>query len=172
MFRKRKFIFLLTIAVLLLTACGKSLDERAAAGVEASREAFHSNDKNHTEEIDGIKFYKPAGFAMDTKSDAQNIVFTKNEETFILFINPNEKKDSKLFYDLLLADKSKEIIEQATFTDEGTFGFAAVVKSGEDNVELIASVGGSKMTTMTKKKKVEENLAMMMEIVRSIQQDS
>ena len=67
-----------------------------------------------------------------------------------------------------LADKSKEIVEQATFTEEGIFGFAAVVKSGNDNVELIASVGGAKMTTMTKKKKIEENLARMMEIVRSI----
>ncbi len=40
---------------------------------------------------------------MNDKSDAQNIVFTKNEETFILFVNPNEKSDSKLFYDLLLS---------------------------------------------------------------------
>ena len=83
------------------------------------------NDKEPTEEIDGIKLYKPTGFKISEKSDAQNIVFTKNEETFILFINPNEKSDSKLFYDLLLADQSKEIIEQATFNDGGTFGFAS-----------------------------------------------
>jgi hypothetical protein len=171
MFRKWKFILLLTISVLALAACGKSLDERATAGVEAAREAFHSNDKNRTEEIDGIKLYKPAGFTISDNSDAQNIVFMKNEETFILFINPNEKSDSKLFYELLLADQSKEIVEQATFTNEDTFGFAAVVKSDDDNFELITSVGGSKMTTITKKKKVEENLEKMMEIVRSINRD-
>jgi len=171
MFRKRIFIFLLTISVLTLVGCGKSLAESATSGVEAAREAFHSNDKNQTDEIDGIKLYLPAGFKMNTKSDAQNILFTKNEETFILFVNPNEKSDSKLFYDLLLADKSKEIIEQATFTDEGIFGFAAVVKSGDDDVELMTSVGGSKMTTMTKKGNIEENLKRMMEIVRSINQE-
>ncbi|HJF32312.1 MAG TPA: hypothetical protein K8V56_11140 [Sporosarcina psychrophila] len=170
MFRKWKFIFLLAVSVLALAGCGKSLDERATSGVETAREAFHSNDKNRTEEIDGIKLYKPAGFTMNDNSDAQNIVFMKNDETFILFINPNEKSDSKLFYDLLLADQSKEIVEQATFTDEDTFGFAAVVKSGDD-VELITSVGGTKMTTLTKKKKIEENLARMMEIVRSVKQD-
>ena len=71
--------------------------------MEAAQEAFHSNDKDQTEEIDGIKLYKPAGFKINEKSDAQNIIFTKNEETFILFINPNEKSDSKLFYDLLLS---------------------------------------------------------------------
>jgi predicted Zn-dependent protease len=171
MFRKWKFIFLLMISVLALVACGKSLDEKATSGVEAAKEAFYSNDKNRTEEIDGIKLHKPAGFKIDEKSDAQNIVFTKNEETFILFINPNEKSDSNLFYDLLLADKSKEIIEQATFNDEGTFGFAAVVKSSNDDIELITSVGGSKMTTVTKKGNIEENLTRMMEIVRSIQRE-
>ncbi|KAA0965114.1 hypothetical protein FQ087_02010 [Sporosarcina sp. ANT_H38] len=171
MFRQWKFIFLLAISVLALAACGKSLDESVTSGVEGAREAFHSNDKNRTEEIDGIKLHKPVGFKISDKSDAQNIVFTKNEETFILFVNPNEESDSKLFYDLLLADKSKEIIEQATFTDAGTFGFTAVVKSDNDEVELITSVGGSKMTTMTKKGNIEKNLIRMMEIVRSIKQD-
>ena len=46
---------------------------------------------------------------MSDKSDAQNIVFTKNTDTFILFVNPNEKSDSKLFYDLLLADQRKKL---------------------------------------------------------------
>ena len=92
--------------------------------------------KNRTEEIEGIKLYKPAGFTIGNKSDAQNIVFTKQDETFILFNNPNEKRDSKLFYELLLADQEKDIVEQATFEDEGIFGFAAVVKIGDDKVEL------------------------------------
>ena len=169
MFRKWKFIFLLTISVLV--ACRHVENRLTKVQLQESKrreKSFHANDKNRTEEIDGIKLYKPAGFKINDKSDAQNIVFTKNEETFILFINPNEKSDSKLFYDLLFADESKEIVEQATFTDEGIFGFAAVVKSGNDEVELIASVGGSKMTTLTKKETSKKNLAKMMEIVRSI----
>jgi len=91
MFRKWKFIFLTMISIILLTACGKSLDERATAGVEAARVAFQQNDKGLTEEVAGIKLYKPAGFTMNDSSDAQNIVFTKNDETFILFINPELK---------------------------------------------------------------------------------
>ncbi len=168
MFRKWRFIFLVAMSVLLLASCNQSLDEKVAAGIEAAEKAFHSDDKEHTEEIDGIKLYKPAGFTISDHSDAQNIVFTKNEEPFILFINPNEKSDSKLFFDLLQADQKKEIIEQATFTDEEIFGFVAVVKSDADHVELIVSIGGAKMTTMTTNKKIEENLASMMEVVRSI----
>ena len=168
MFRKWKFKFLLVISVFILTACNESLSENAAAGIEAAEAVFHLNDKEPTEEIDGVKLYKPIGFTINEQSDAQNIVLTKNKETFILFINPNEKSDSQLFYDLLLADQNKEIIEQATFTDEDIFGFVAVVKSDNDKVELITSVGGAKMTTLTTTKTIEENMSTMMEVVRSI----
>ena len=168
MFRKWKFIFLLVISVFILTACNESLSESATAGAEAAKTVFHLNDKEPTEEIDGIKLYKPIGFVINEQSDAQNIVLTKNKETFILFNNPNEKSDSQLFYDLLLADQNKEIVEQLTFTDNDTFGFVAVVKSDNDKVELITSVGGSKMTTLTTTKKIEENMTEMMEVVRSI----
>lgn len=168
MFRTWKFIFLLVISVFLLASCNKSLSESAIAGVEAAEAVFHLNDKEPTEEIDGVKLYKPVGFVISEQSDAQNIVFTKSKETFILFINPNEKSDSRLFYDLLLADQNKEIIEQATFEDEDIFGFVAVVKSENDKVELITSVGGSKMTTMTTIKKIEESMTEMMAVVRSI----
>ncbi|MBE1554355.1 hypothetical protein [Sporosarcina limicola] len=170
MFRQWKFIFLLALSLSLLVGCGRSLDERATAGIEATREIFDTNDKHHTDEIEGVKLYKPAGFEINENSDAQNIVFTKNDEPFILFINPNEASDSELFYNLLLADENKEIIEQATFSDKGIFGFAAVVKSEDGHIELITSVGGTKMTTVTKQNNIEENMARMMEIVRSIKQ--
>ncbi|KXH87155.1 hypothetical protein [Sporosarcina sp. HYO08] len=172
MFRKWKFILLLLVSSLLLTACGQTLEEQVHAGIEAARNTFTAGPKEQTAEIDGIQLYKPAGYVIAENSDAQNIVFTKNDETFILFINPNEENDSRLFFDLLKADTSKEIIESQTFTDNGLFGFAAVVESGEDEIELIASVGGAKMTTMANKKKIEENLTKMMEIVRSIKEKS
>lgn len=171
MSRGWKSMILLAISLLLLAGCGRTLDEMANAGIDAAREAFKLNDKKRTDEIEGVKLYKPAGFSISDSTDGQNIVFTKNDEPYILFINPNEKSDSELFYDLLAADEGKEIIEQATFSDKNVFGFAAVVKSGDERVELITSVGGAKMTTLTKKNKIEENMTSMMEIVRSIKQD-
>lgn len=172
MSRQWKGIFLMMLIALLLVGCGKTLDERVATGIGAAQAAFHANDKDQTEEVAGVKLYKPAGFKISEKLDAQNIIFTKQDETFILFNNPNEKSDSKLFYELLLADQEKEIVEKATFEEDGVFGFAAVISNGNDRVELVASVGGAKMSTMTKQKNIEEDLARMMEIVRSIKQDS
>lgn len=171
MFRYWKFLFLALLSITLLAACGKSFDERAAEAIAEAKDAFQLNDQQVNDEVDGVSLYKPAGFTIEEKSDSQNIVMKKGNDTFLLFINPNEKKDSRLFYDLLKNTDDKDRLEE-TFTDEGYFGFASVDKKGEEQVELIASIGGIKMTTMTKDKNIEANMRMMMEIVRSIGQGS
>lgn len=168
MFRSWKILFLATVSIFLLAACGQSLQDRAAEAVKAAEEAFYANDKESTEEIDGVKLYKPAGFDIVDDSDTQNIVFEKGKDPFILFVNPNEEKDSHLFYDLLLADKNVDIIAEAQFDEEDTFGFVAVIQHENASIELVASVGGAKMTTLTKEKHVIEYLEAMMNIVRSI----
>uniref|UniRef100_UPI001CCABD8F hypothetical protein n=1 Tax=Escherichia coli TaxID=562 RepID=UPI001CCABD8F len=78
-------------------------------------------------------------------------------------------KNSRLFYDLLTRTEDDKRVEEV-FTDDGYFGFASIVKKGEDHVELVASVGGIKMTTITKNKNIEVNMGKMMEIIRSIEQ--
>lgn len=169
MFQSWKFIFLIMFSVLLLTACGQNIDERASKGVKAASDAFYAHNIETNEEIDGTKFYKPIGFQVENDSDAQNIVLNKGKDTFILFINPNEKRDSKLYYDLLTADDKKNIIKEETFTEEETFGFAAIVQGeNEDTAELIVSVGGTKMSTRTKEKNIESYMPKMMEVVQSI----
>lgn len=168
MFRSWNFMFLIAVSIFLLTGCGQSLEERATEGVKAAEKAFYSNDKDPTEEIDGIKLYKPMGFVVSNSSDAQNIVFKKNEATIILSVNPNEEKNSRLFNDLLPTDQSKEIVATETFTEDGAFGFAAIAQSDNEHVELIVSVGGAKMTTLSKESKISEQLTRMMEVVRSI----
>jgi hypothetical protein len=168
MFRSWKFIFLVIMSVLLLTACGKSLEDRVDEGLKSAEKVFYENNKVANEEIDGVKFYKPSNFVIKEGSDSQNIIFTAKKDTFLLFNNPNEETDSHLFYDLLKADETKKIIKEKTFTDGDIFGFAAVIEN-DDTVELITSVGGSKITTLSNKRDVENHLSVMMEILRSIQ---
>ena len=168
MFHSWKFIFLIIISAVFLTACGQSLEDRTAKGLKSAEEAFYANNQVGTVEVDGVKLYKPMGFTIKEDSDAQNITFNKNDDTFILFINPNEEVNSRLFYDLLLADEKKETVAIETFIEDRTFGFVAVVENGSNQVELIASVGGAKITTLTKEKNIDTHLRMMMKIVRSI----
>ena len=172
MIRPWKFIFLFLIATLLLVGCSASLDEKTSNGIKAASEAFHAEQKDATDDIEGITLYKPAGFTINEKSDSQNIIMKRNADTYILFINSKEKENSRLFYDLLSADQNKKIIAEETFTDDGIFGFAAVIQSDNDKVELITSIGGVKMTTLAKESKIDQELPRMMDVVRSISQNS
>ena len=171
MFRLWKLLFLAFLSITVLTACGKTFDEQASEAISVAKKAFQLHDQAVNDEVHGISLYKPAGFTIEDKSDAQNIVMKKGDETFLLFINPNEDKDSRLFYDLLTTREDNERVEEV-FTDDGYFGFASVAKKGEDQAELIASVGGIKITTITKINNIEANMGKMMEIVRSIEQGS
>ncbi|MCM3743656.1 hypothetical protein M3193_05840 [Sporosarcina luteola] len=171
MFRFWKFLILALLSIIVLAACGKTFEEQAAAGIAAAKEAFQLHDQHVNDEVYGVSFYKPAGFTIDEKSDAQNIVLKKGDETFLLFINPNESRDSRLFYELSTKTEDKERFEEV-FTEDGYFGFSSVLRQGEDQAELIASVGGIKITTITKNKNIEANMGKMMEIVRSIEQGS
>src|SRR5690606_10620406 len=171
MFRSWKFLFLALLSITVLAACGKTFEEQAIDAIAAAKEAFQLHDQHVNDEVHGVSLYKPAGFTIGEKSDAQNIVMKKGDETFLLFINPNEARDSTLFYDLLTKTDDKDRYEEV-FTDDGDFGFASVVKKGENQVELIASVGGIKITTITKDKNIEANMGKMMEVVRSIEQGS
>ena len=56
MFRRWKFIFLLMISVLAAYGMWKITHERASSGVEAAREAFHSNDKNLQKKLMALNY--------------------------------------------------------------------------------------------------------------------
>ena len=60
------------------------------------------------------------------------------------------------------ADEAKTIIGEKSFTEGELFGFAAVLEN-DDRIELIASVGGTKITTLANKKDIENHLTIMME---------
>lgn len=168
MFQSWKFIFLIIISAVSLAACGQSIEEQSVKAVDLAEEAFIANNKVGTDEVDGVKFYKPMSFAIKEISDAQNIIFKTSDQTLTLLINPNEEVNSLLFYEMLLNEQHKEIVEVETFIKDGTFGFAAVIKNNDNQVELIANVGGSKITTLTKDENIAKNLRIMMEVVRSL----
>lgn len=168
MSRTWKRLILPILTVLFLAACSESVEDSTSKGIKAAEKVFYDNDKQTTAEIEGIHLYKPMGFVVSEQTDVQNIIFTKGKETYILFVNPNEQKGSRLFYDLLSVDQHKEMIATETFTDDGTFGFVAVMKSDNDHVELIASVDGAKITTLSSNDKIAPQLTKMMAMVRSI----
>lgn len=168
MTRMWKVISFLLVSILLLSACGKAIEEQAEEGLKIAEETFYEKRKAHNEEVNGTKLYKPVSFKLSEASDGQNIVLNKGKQPFILFINPNEEQGSRLFYDLLHADEDLNIVEEKKFSDGDRFGFAAIIQNEDDTVELIASVGGAKITTLTDGSHITSNLETMMQIICSI----
>ena len=159
----------LMLLLLVLSGCNQSIDDQIANGLQLTETVFAEEPEEHTEKIGDIKLYLPSNFKVEDSSDAYNIVISKGKESYILFINDEEAQDSKLYYNLLKENEADKIIEEATYDKNGRFGFTAVLKTEDKNeMELIVSSGGVKMTTISQTKHIETNLREMTKIVHSV----
>ena len=159
---------LASLVVILCAGCA-SLDEQAVKGIEKAEKAFTEDAEDPNKEVNDIKLFLPSGYSVEEDSDETNILLSKGKDSYILFINPNELSTSKLYYDLMMSNKNINIIKEETFEADNRFGYAAILKNSEDRYELVSSIGGTKLTTISKEKDVSDNLEQMMTIVRSIQ---
>jgi hypothetical protein len=155
-----------SLAVILLVGCS-SVEEQAVDGIENAKIVFQGDAEKPNETVGNLKIFLPSGFTIE-ESDETNIILSKGKDSYILFINPNELSESQLYYNLLIADTKLKIVEKNTFEQNGRFGFAAIIQSSEENYELITSIGGIKLTTISKLPNIASNLEQMMKIVRSI----
>ncbi|MEA0555466.1 hypothetical protein U1P98_12145 [Lysinibacillus irui] len=159
----------LMLLLLVLAGCNQSIDEQIANGLQITETVFAEEPEEHTEKIGDIKLYLPSNFKVEDSSDEYNIVISKGKESYILFINNREAQDSKLYYNLLKENETDKIIEESTYDKDGRFGFTAVLKTDDENeMELIVSSGGVKMTTISQAKHIENNLREMTKIVHSV----
>lgn len=157
------------LLLLGLAGCSQSIDEQIANGLQITETVFAEEPEQHTEQVGQIKLYLPSKFNIEDSSDEYNIVISKGKESYILFINDREAQDSKLYYNLLQENDAAKIIEEMTYEKDGRFGFTAVLQTEqEDEMELIVSSGGIKMTTISQAKHIEDNLRDMTKIVHSV----
>ena len=168
MYRKWSHILLAALCMLVLSACGKTVEEKTATGIENAESVF-TNEPNATNKSMGhIELYLPNGFNIEKGIDEANYTVINGKDSYILFVNPNETENSQLYYDILKQDAKTNIIEDKTFEKGDLFGFSAVNQLNEEEFELIVSVGGVKVTTISDKKKLDEKLQNMMEIAQSV----
>ena len=155
--------------LLSVTACSTSAGDQTELGIKAAKEIFQGDIVKPNEQIKSVELFVPGGFTIQEDSDETNIVLMDNNDSYILFINPNEEKDSNLFYDLVQAKNKDRIIAQESFEHNGRFGFITVLPSSEDKYEIISSIGGVKLTTISDEADISTNMEQMMKVVRSVQ---
>lgn len=157
-----------SLAVILLVGCSSSINDQTTAGLEQAKQAFQGDAEKPNEEVNDVKIFMPSGFSIEEETNESNIILSKGKDSFILFINPNELPSSQLYYDLMMADSNLNVVEEKKFEQNGRFGFAAIIENSEDKYELITSIGGIKLTTISKQQNIADNLEQMMTIVKSI----
>ncbi|SDM71679.1 hypothetical protein SAMN05518871_10275 [Psychrobacillus sp. OK028] len=167
MTRKWMRLLIASLAVILLAGCS-TLEEQTSDGLENAKVAFQDDAEKPNEKVNDINIFLPRGFSIEEESNETNIILSKGNDSYILFINPNELQSSQLYYNLMTSDSNLKVVKEKTFEQNGRFGFAAIIENSEEKYELITSIGGIKLTTISEQQDIATNLKKMMLIVRSI----
>lgn len=167
--KKNSLLILTTVLMLfILAGCGKPLEEQIKTGIVNVETTFNESPQETNTEIGKIKVYLPPGYTIEESEDESNYLLKKDDKQMILFVNPNEQKNSKLLYDLYKQNQGKEIIEEKTLETDDSFGFTAILQNDEKSYELIVNIGGVKVSTLSSAQNIDQMLLEMMQIARSV----
>lgn len=157
------------VLTVLLAGCGKSFDEKVSEGFTTVQAAFEQQPLKANTKENNISLYLPENFVIDPSDEENNYFIHSSDDQYILFINEEEPENSQFNYDILMKSDDKSIIKVEQLQGEKHFGFVAVKQFSEKEYELIVSIGGIKLSTITNEKKIDFKLENMIDIVRSVE---
>lgn len=170
--RKNSVFLTMLLLVVVLAGCGQTVEGQTDMAIKQARDTFEMDRKKVTESVEGVEFYKPTGFKADVQKEQRIFTLSKGNKKMMAEFDPNAKSDSRVFYELLMADTNKVVIQEQTFTDNGVFGFVVISAHGEDSVEIVTGVGPVEVKAIVKKEELSETANQMMTIARSFQIDN
>ncbi|MGG3914965.1 hypothetical protein [Rossellomorea vietnamensis] len=154
------------ILLLMLAGCNTSIDQEKEETASVVEGALDSHEKAG-EDAGNISFYLPFGAKIE-KESPYNIIISKSSDTFILFTNPQEDKDSELLYKMAINDKDS-LVKHGTFKEDNRLGYYVIKELPDtEEYELTVGVGGTKVTTQSEMKDLADNAEMMMKIAASV----
>lgn len=164
--RIHSFIMLVIILV-LLSGCTQSEESLRNDSIDHTKQAFDNEELEVNEKAEQFSFYLPNDFKIKEKND-YNVLLEDGNKSYILFVNLNEPKNSKVSY-VTLTEQYQEPFLSKTFEQNDRFGYLFVVKIEENKYEVTVGVGGTKVTTEAKGNDVAEDAEAMMMIANSVQ---
>ncbi|MBW8349305.1 hypothetical protein K0H71_07590 [Bacillus sp. IITD106] len=156
---------IIMFGVLIIAACGKSIDEEKVKAETNVEQAFQTKPAEANEEVQSIKFNLPTEFTIKDESP-NNIILEKGDYTYILFYNPNEQANSKALYDGVMENANKVIVNK-TFSDKDRVGYIVINETGKEMYEISVGIGGVKATTESDLKTLASDAELLMKIVNS-----
>lgn len=164
----KQFILVITLfMVLALVGCTISDEDLTQTTIEQTEKEFESEPKKANEKTELFSYYLPDDFSV-TETKKFNVLLEKGNQDYILFVNENEKKNSKVSYETLAEEFQKPFISE-TFSDNDRFGYLFVNKLEKNKYEVTVGIGGTKLTTVSKANKVSDSAKNMMDIAASVQ---
>ncbi|WP_078379357.1 hypothetical protein [Sutcliffiella halmapala] len=162
-------VVIIVFSIIVLSGCSLSIEEASEKTLNAVEQSLSEENNEANEKSGQISYYLPPQYTVDSESN-NNIVLTYKDQTFILFVNPYEQKDSEVLYQSTVESyDSPEVTE--SFSNEGEFGYVIIdeIDNNEDELyEITVGVGGVKMTTVTNTNNMEESANVMMDVVSSV----
>ncbi len=153
-------------AIFLLGACSASFDEAQKEAQAAVEEVFKEKAQETNKENEEIKYFLPSG-ATVVSEETSNVLLKNRGYEYRLFYNPLENEKSELVYNVTLEQRKYDV--KKTWQDEERFGFLLISKLDDKTNEVVAGVGGVKVTAEIKTKDLAEAAPKMMEIAKSVQ---
>lgn len=166
--RKMIQMMFFTAGVLLLAGCAQSIEEQVTTAIASAETKFEEKPMLANKEIGQLSLYLPSGYSIKAGETDTNYIVTKGQDEYIFFVNPLEEANSQLHYQLLTEDETKVILKEEKFEQDGLFGFLAVVEHSNEQFEIIVSIGGKKMTTISSERNIDDKIVAMMEMIRSV----
>ncbi|MFS0780519.1 hypothetical protein [Bacillus sp. 1P06AnD] len=145
-----------------------TLELESHKAIEKASYAFQKKKKSPNEELKGIRFYRPFGYKVKEKSD-YTIVMERKGHTILLFVNPQENRVSETLIKGITSQKEHYLIQE-TFEKEGSKGMIAIKEMKDDAYEMLAVVGGVKVTAQLSMQELSRYAGKLMEIASSVNQ--
>lgn len=152
--------------IFIMSGCSMTTEEAVQQTYERFIDSFQQEKKEANTTTEQVALYLPRGIALEVEED-YNLVFKKGDRLYILFFNPHEPLHSTVN-----AERDQEVTEGRllfeTIEHEGKFGYLSIVEDGED-WKLIVGIGGAKMSTLTEKKHIVEDVDYLLHMLHSLE---
>ncbi|MCD8500749.1 MAG: hypothetical protein LRY71_02530 [Bacillaceae bacterium] len=163
----KKVSLILLSAVLFIIGCSVTKDE----AFNLAKQSFESGFTN-IEEIETnsktihFEYYAPPNLQVEQETDT-NLIFSEDEQLFIIFSNSAEDEMSQLNYEVdIKAEPDAEIIEKIELED--LFAYLIISPFEEEYYKVTVGRGGEKGTTIATLDDLQSSVETIVDIINSI----
>ncbi|WP_188206466.1 hypothetical protein [Alkalibacillus aidingensis] len=167
---RMKIIIVAWLSLFVLTACTQSTEDVLNEADKHLKDVFLSNEQIDTNySFKQFDIYKPDELEVVETSD-HNIIFSNGNQPFVLLINEFESPNSKWFYNQISEEDSLHL---RTYESDDAFAYLHAVEREDENegYEIHVGIGGVKMSTITEVRQMSEDVEMMIQMIKSVEEN-